>query len=291
MKTLTLGELRVDTIVESGCWSLPFAEFLPVADPQALAAERAWLEPRFADLGRGVGYLSFHSYLVRTPRHTILVDTCIGNDKDRGGVQGFHMLRTGWLDNLRAAGVDPAAVDYVMCTHLHADHVGWNTQLRDGRWVPTFPNARYVFARREYEHRRRIWDGNPAAGHRAFGDSVLPVVETGQALLVASDHELNSHVSLEPAEGHTPGNVVIHLRSKSAHAVMSGDVLHHPVQVCHPEWSSSFCEDPALSAQFRQRFVAQHAERDTIILPAHFPAPTAGRIRSHGERWRYEFID
>ncbi|MFO1425857.1 MAG: MBL fold metallo-hydrolase [Steroidobacteraceae bacterium] len=228
---------------------------------------------------------------MRTPRHTILVDTCIGNDKDRGGAEGFHMLRTGWLDNLHAAGVDPARVDYVMCTHMHADHVGWNTRLRDGRWVPTFPNARYVFARTEFEHRRGLWESGGNSGFGAFVDSVLPVVESGQALLVDGDHDLEGHLTLEPAPGHTPGNVVIHLRSQGAHAVMSGDVLHHPIQVVYPEWSAAFCEDPVQSAAMRRRFVETHADRDVIVLPAHFPAPTAGRIRSRGARWRFEFSD
>jgi glyoxylase-like metal-dependent hydrolase (beta-lactamase superfamily II) len=291
MKPLSLGELRIDTVVENEAFVLRFDELLPTADPAALAEERDWLEPRFGNLARGHALLSFHSYLVRTPRHTILVDTCVGNDKDRGGVPGFHHLRTGWLDNLRAAGVDPAAVDYVMCTHMHPDHIGWNTRLVDGRWVPTFPNARYVFARTEYEHRRRAWEGGEDPRMRAFSDSVLPVLETGQALIVASDHELDEHIALEAAAGHTPGNVVINLRSRGAHAVMSGDVLHHPVQVRHPEWSAGFCEDPALSATFRRSFVERHADSDTIILPAHFPAPTAGRIRTDNARWRYHFID
>jgi glyoxylase-like metal-dependent hydrolase (beta-lactamase superfamily II) len=267
-----------------------FADFLPASNAAAIAAERHWLEPRYARLDQGLAVLTFHSYLVRTPRHTIVVDTCIGNDKERGGIAEFHRLKTGWLDNLRAAGVAPEQVNYVMCTHMHSDHVGWNTRLQDGRWVPTFPNARYLFARREFEHRERLHAADPAAGLGMFADSVLPVVASGQAVIVDGDYALDDNVQLAPAEGHTPGNVVIELRSRGASAVLSGDVMHHPLQVMYPEWSSQFCEDPKMSARYRRQFVESHADTGTLILPAHFPVPTAGRIRRSGARWRYEFV-
>lgn len=286
----TLGQIRIDAIEETSSLIVKFSDFLPASDPAAIGAERGWLEPRFARLDKGLAFLAFHSYLIRTPQHTILVDTCNGNHKERGGVAGFHRLNTPWLENLRAQGVAPEQVDFVMCTHMHSDHVGWNTRLQDGRWVPTFPNARYLFARREFEHRERLYSANPNAGFGCFADSVLPVVQSGQAQLVDSDHVLDDAVQLEPAEGHTPGNVVIHLRSGGAAAVLSGDVLHHPIQVMYPEWSSEFCEDPQRSAQCRLRFVEAHAERGSLVLPAHFPAPTAGRIRRAGSRWRYDFV-
>lgn len=293
MKSLTLGEIAVATVVESQRVPMSFAEFLPgaAAAPEVLGAAQPWLEPHFADLAAGIGFLDFHSYLVRTPRHTILIDTCIGDDKDRGGHPFFHKLRTPWLANLRATGIAPEQVDYVMCTHMHADHIGWNTRLADGRWVPTFPRAKYVFARTEYEHRRRGWESGAGAGYGAFADSVLPVVESGQALIVDDGHDLDGHLKLEPAPGHTPGNVVIRLQSRGARGVFCGDVLHHPIQVSHPEWSAAFCEDRVLSAATRQRFVAEHADTGTLVLPAHFPAPTAGRIRSQGARWRFDFVD
>lgn len=290
MKRQAVGDLAIDTILETESIAMRLADILPKSTPEALAAERGWLEPRFARLEEGLGFLAFHSYLVRTPRHTIIVDTCVGNDKQRPGLASFHQLRTGWLDNLRATGVSPDQVDYVMCTHMHSDHVGWNTRLENGRWVPTFPNARYVFARREYQHRERAHAADPAAGMGMFADSVLPVVQSGQAVLVDSDFALDDHVRLEPAEGHSPGNVLIHLRSRGDAAVLSGDVMHHPIQVMYPEWSAAFCEDPVLSASCRQQFMETHAEAGTLVLPAHFPAPTAGRIRRAGSRWRYEFV-
>jgi glyoxylase-like metal-dependent hydrolase (beta-lactamase superfamily II) len=290
MKRQTIGELAIDTIIESESMAVKFTEFLPASNPEAIAAQRGWLEPRFGRLDKGLGLLAFHSYLLRTPQHTILVDTCVGNDKERGGVAEFHQLKTRWLDNLLAAGVAPEQVDYVMCTHMHSDHVGWNTRLLDGRWVPTFPNARYVFSRREFAHRERLHATDPTAGFGMFTDSVLPVVAAGQAVLVESDYALDAHVQLAPAEGHTPGNVVIQLRSKGTAAVFSGDVIHHPLQVVYPEWSAQFCEDPVLSARCRKQFVEAHADTDTLILPAHFPSPTAGHIKRAGARWRFEFV-
>ena len=293
MKTLTIGDVGIATVVESLRVPMSFAEFLPDAATarEVLEAARPWLEPRFADLAQGMGFLDFHSYLVRTPRHTILIDTCIGDDKERGGHKFFHRLKTPWLANLRAAGVAPEQVDFVMCTHMHADHIGWNTRLLDGRWVPTFPKARYVFARREYEHRRCNWEADHGTGYGAFADSVLPVVESGQALIVDDGHELDGQFTLQPAPGHTPGNVVIQLQSRGGRGVFCGDVLHHPIQVAHPEWSAAFCEDRVQSARTRQQFVAGNADTDTIVMPAHFPAPTAGRIRTDGSRWRYDFVD
>ena len=286
-----IGNVRIDTVVESAAVPLAFADFLPASTPEEIAAESHWLRPHFADASLKHGLLSFHTYVLRSKSSTILVDTCIGNDKDRGGHPGFHKLRTAWLENLEALGVTPDSVDYVMCTHMHGDHVGWNTRLINGRWVPTFPNARYVFARKEYEHRARQRELEPDGGYGVYVDSVLPVVESGQADLVDSDHESEGLLRLEAAPGHTPGNVIIRLQSAHKHAVLSGDVIHHPLQVKYPEWSAAFCEDPELSAICRRHFIEAHADTDVVILPAHFPAPTAGHIRTDGNRWRYSFID
>jgi glyoxylase-like metal-dependent hydrolase (beta-lactamase superfamily II) len=292
VKTLHLGEISVATVLESARVPMPISLVLPAATSEALAAARGWLEPRFADLASGNLFLAFHSYLVRTPRHTILIDACVGNDKERPRVAAFHRLKTDWLANLRESGVEPEGVDFVMCTHMHADHIGWNTRLEDGRWVPTFPNARYVFARTEYENTRAVQNRGPGDFRAtAYLDSILPVVESGQAMIVESDHALDDHLRLEAAPGHTPGNVVIHLRSGAERAVFSGDVLHHPIQVVHPEWSAGFCEDPVQSALTRRRFVEAHADRQTLVLPAHFPDPTAGRIVTAGDRCGFRFLD
>jgi glyoxylase-like metal-dependent hydrolase (beta-lactamase superfamily II) len=177
-----------------------------------------------------------------------------------------------------------------MCTHLHWDHVGWNTRLENGSWVPTFPKARYVMARREYSHWEATHKLSEDTPHRrAFEDSVLPVVRTGQSQLVDDDFALEDGLWFEPAPGHTPGNVVIEARSGDSAAVFMGDVIHHPLQLIKPEWSTFACSDRELSRQTRTRLIAEHAERGTRLLPAHFPAPTVGRIVRHGAAYRYQF--
>jgi glyoxylase-like metal-dependent hydrolase (beta-lactamase superfamily II) len=177
-----------------------------------------------------------------------------------------------------------------MCTHLHWDHVGWNTRLDHGRWVPTFANARYIMARREYNHWHAVQQRGEDSPHRlAFEDSVLPVVASGQAQLVDDDFALEDGLWFEGAPGHTPGNVVIHARSGDERALFLGDVLHHQLQLARPQWSTLACTDPDLSRRTRMRLIEEHAERGTRLLPAHFPAPTVGRIVRHGGAYRYQF--
>jgi glyoxylase-like metal-dependent hydrolase (beta-lactamase superfamily II) len=175
-----------------------------------------------------------------------------------------------------------------MCTHLHADHVGWNTVLRDGRWVPTFPNARYLFSRVEYEHWSAHPDPNPIR-RNAFLDSVLPVVEAGRAEMIEDGHEVDGALTVELAPGHTPGNVHIRLASRGSEAVFSGDVIHHPIQVYRPDWSTVACVDPAASAASRRRLLETCSERGALLLPAHFPEPHGARVRAAGDsfeiRW------
>ncbi len=222
--------------------------------------------------------------MVRAGDLTVLVDTCIGNDKDRGGRRPFHMLRTGFLDHLRAAGVAPAAVDVVICTHLHVDHVGWNARLHDGRWVPTFPRARYLFARREWEH----WTAEDEEGtRRIMADSVAPVLDAGLAQLVEMDHRVADGVWLEPTPGHTPGHVSVRLSSDGADAVITGDLMHHPVQVAEPGWESHFDSDVAEARRTRRAFCARYADRPVAVLGTHFHHPTAGHIVNRGDGWRF----
>jgi glyoxylase-like metal-dependent hydrolase (beta-lactamase superfamily II) len=180
----------------------------------------------------------------------------------------------------------------VCCTHLHADHVGWNTELRNGQWVPTFPKARYVFSQTEYshweaEHRQALAQGRPAPNHGSFADSVLPVVDAGQALMVEGGHDFEPGVRMEPAHGHTPGSCVLHARSQGDHAVFTGDILHTPVQLVDLSWSSRFCHDPQAASAVRQQLVHDIADTATVMMAAHFPSPVAGRIVSHaqGLRW------
>ena len=194
-----------------------------------------------------------------------------------------------YLENLAAIGVSPEEIDFVMCTHLHIDHVGWNTRLVDGRWVPTFANARYLIARAEWDHWKEDTNRARYTSDRYPEDSILPVIEAGQVEFVDMDYAFDDEIWLDPTPGHTPGHVCVHITSGGREAVMSGDIMHHPVQCAEPDWSSCFCVDPEHSHQTRLAFFERYANSDVLIMPAHFPTPTAGLIRPWGEAFRFEF--
>ena len=290
MAATRIGAFEVQRITEfEGAFIEP-ATFFPDFDPEVLKANPDMTGPRLVDPATGKLVFSFHCFVVRTGRHTILIDSCLGNDKERPTRPQFHRLRTPFLADLAAASVKPEEVDYVMCTHLHWDHVGWNTRLQDGRWVPTFPNARYVMARREFEY----WQGVHRSGEdtphrRAFEDSVLPIVRAERAVLVGDDYAFEDGFWFEAAPGHTPGNVVIHARSGGDHAVFLGDVIHHQFQLMRPEWSTLACSDRELSKKTRMRLIEEYAGNGTRLLPGHFPAPTVGKIVRRGSGFRYAF--
>lgn len=291
MKTQTVGNITIDRVFENEQPFFGLDHLLPGYTPDILEANADWLKPHFIDPATDQAILGFHSLLVRTPQHNILVDCCVGNDKERPR-PFWHRQQFPWMDNLKAQGLGPEDIDYVMCTHLHADHVGWNTRLVDGRWVPTFPNAKYIFARSEYEfwaaeHAKLGADDEPVL-YGAFTDSVLPVVEAGRAVMVESDWDLDHSVWFEPAPGHTPGNVVVHVKDGDGHALLVGDAIHTPAQLARPSLSSIFCEDPALSAETRTRLVERVADTSTLFLTAHFPTPCAGRVVSHRDAFRFE---
>jgi glyoxylase-like metal-dependent hydrolase (beta-lactamase superfamily II) len=290
MQLTRIGEFEVRRIVEFEGPFISPEDFFPDFNPEVLRANPDLTGPRLIDPDSGRLVFSFHSFVVRTPRHTILIDSCLGNDKERPARPQFHRMRTSFLADLAAAGVRPEEVDYVMCTHLHWDHVGWNTRLVDGSWVPTFPKARYIMARREFEHWQGVHRRGEDTPHRtAFEDSVLPVVHTGQVQLVDEDFAMEDGLWFESAPGHTPGNIVIHARSRDDRAVFTGDIVHHQLQLAKPEWSTRACSDMELSRRTRTRLIEEHAERGTLLLPAHFPAPTAGRIVRHNGDYRYRF--
>jgi glyoxylase-like metal-dependent hydrolase (beta-lactamase superfamily II) len=270
MTALTLGEVSVTRVVEIGRSTFPTASMLPASTADAIARHHGWLKPDFwdaatDDLGSRIG-----TWIVRTPEHLVLIDTGVGNDKKRDGSPVWNMRQGNFLDELKAAGVSPEQVDAVVITHMHVDHVGWNTRLVGGRWVPTFPNARYVFGGEEWS----FWKHENERGGDEYGcidDSVLPVVAAGQAQLVSDTHVIDRWLSLEPSVGHTPGHVSVRLRTGAGDAVFSGDLMHRVVQVAEPQWSSRFCYDTAQAAKTRCEFVERYADSGTLILPSHFP--------------------
>jgi glyoxylase-like metal-dependent hydrolase (beta-lactamase superfamily II) len=282
MHPVTIGRLRVSAVVERAGPTRP-TWLLPDASPEAVERHRAWLAPHFLD-ERGRFLQSIHTFVIQGPGFTALVDTCVGNDKDRGGRAPFHMMQTSFLEDLQTAGFPPEAIDLVVCTHLHVDHVGWNTRLEAARWVPTFPRARHLFARPEWEH----WSEAPGEDtRRVIEDSVAPVLDAGLADLVPMDHRVSDELWLEPTPGHTPGHVSVRLRSGGAEAVITGDLMHHPVQVAEPGWGSHFDSDLEHARQTRRAFCDRYADTSVAVLGTHFHHPTAGQIVRREGGWRF----
>lgn len=278
-----LGDIAVTRIVESEDPFRTLAQIYPDVPPEDFEPHRHWLEPWALCPVTGKIILPVQSYLVRTRRHTILVDTCVGNDKSAEWHPPWHRRQDkAWPERLAAAGVRPEDIDYVLCTHLHGDHCGWNTTLRDGRWVPSFPNARYIIAKREFDHCQ-------SSGTPVFRESIEPIVEAKQAVLVETDHALDDEVWLEPTPGHTPGHVAIRLASKGARAIMSGDVMHSPIQCAHPEWAFVSDRDPAMARATRRSLLESACEQGTLVLTAHFPSPSLGRIEVEGSAFRFRY--
>jgi glyoxylase-like metal-dependent hydrolase (beta-lactamase superfamily II) len=292
--TWKIGDATVTRIEEQlGPGSYPPDQYFVGFDRAVVERNLSWLAPNHYVPESDALVTSVHSWLVRTKHHTILVDSCSGNHKDRHFWPRFHMLDTPYLERLAAAGVAPEDVDFVLCTHLHADHIGWNTQLRDGRWVPTFPNARYVFSRKECEH----WDPqvNRAGAedpHRriAYQDSVLPVIEAGLAELVTGPHALGDDLLIENAPGHTPGHILLKLLHPEGGGVFCGDVIHHPLQVYAPDWVMCFCEDHAQSRRTRRKVLEHCAETGALLLPTHFGAPHVTAIERAGDAFAARWV-
>jgi glyoxylase-like metal-dependent hydrolase (beta-lactamase superfamily II) len=274
----TAGDMTIHRIIEQEGPFIPALDMIAGLTPELLAENRHWLKPSALD-DNDVLQLCIQSYIVQTPHHTILVDTCLGNDKPRPGRPAWNMKTDdNFMRGLAAAGFSVNDIDYVMCTHLHVDHVGWNTRLENGRWVPTFPKARYVFCKQEYDY----WvTENAKKPNAVYLDSVLPVVEAKRADVVGNDHQLGDHVRLLPTPGHTPGHTAFCFGKGSDEAVMSGDLMHSPLQARYPELSVNFDVDKAQSAVTRRSFLERYCDTKTLCCTAHFPSPTVGRIK----RW------
>ncbi len=245
-----------------------------------------WLRPHFVN-DQGHMLLSIHALIVESKGQRIIVDTCLGNDKERK-VPGWGMRNGPFLTDLVQAGFPREQIDMVMCTHLHVDHVGWNTMKVGGAWVPTFPNAQYLFARQEWVY----WSEQEAIQEEGFGpvvaDSVRPIVNAGLAQLVEMEHCLTEEVWLEPTPGHTPGHVSVRIRSQGEEAVITGDMTHHPCQMAHPEWAATVDVDPVQSTATRRSFYARYADQPVLIIGTHFATPTAGKIIRDGDAYRLD---
>ena len=287
-----VGGIEWRRIVESEEPDFDVHFLLPDATPDALAPHRAWLEPRFLDPATDKVVMAMQSYVLRTRRRTILVDTCVGNHKERRFHPPWaHRTQTRYLDNLAAIGLAPEDIDFVMCTHLHADHVGWNTRLLDGRWVPTFPNARYLFARTEYEHWIAVNEGGKKYSDGCIDDSVLPVVAAGQAEVVADDYQFDDEISFAPRPPATPRAMSRSRSPRRARArCCRATSATPPCNAASPDGARWGCSDRAQSAATRRAFLARHCDTDTLVMTAHFPSPSVGFVRARGDAfdWVYD---
>lgn len=284
MLSWIIGDVKVTRVVEVEVPPFPSrgeGAVVPQAEPEAVK-EIPWLVPHFAD-ERGYLNLSIHALLVDAPGLRLVVDTCVGNDKKRDGM--FNNFQTAFLSEFEKTGWTRDGVDAVVCTHMHVDHVGWNTMLVDGKWVPTFPKARYLLGRAEYEH----WHEHPGEEQgQILVDSIQPLFDADLVDLVGMNHELSSEVRLIPTPGHTPGHVSVEITSKGERALITGDMMHHPVQIARPDWSSGFDTDQAWSRRTRHAFLEDAVSRPTLVIGTHFAAPTAGRIVRDGETYRLD---
>ncbi|WP_315736258.1 MULTISPECIES: MBL fold metallo-hydrolase [unclassified Bradyrhizobium] len=285
--TFSVADTTIHRIIEQETTFLPAREMFPELTSEMLAAERSALQAAGALDAQDTLILCFQSYVVRTPHHTILIDSCIGNDKPRARPVWNMKTDDTYIRALATAGVSVDGIDVVMCTHLHTDHVGWNTRLDNGRWVPTFPNARYVFAQREYDY----WVAQNAKTEvPPFADSVLPVVEAKRADIVKDGFAIGDHVRLLPTPGHTPGHVAVAVGKGRDDAVFSGDLMHSPLQLGLPELSPKFDVDPAQAAATRRTFLDRYCDTATLCCTAHFPSPSVGRIRRKGDGFACETV-
>jgi glyoxylase-like metal-dependent hydrolase (beta-lactamase superfamily II) len=292
MPQFTVGEATIDRIEETYLAVYRATDIFPEFTDAIRAEHAGWLAPSHFDAASGYIKLSVHSWLLRIGNTTILIDCCCGNDKPRPARPFWNMLNTPYLDRLAAAGARPEDIDYVMCTHLHHDHVGWNTRLRDGRWVPTFPNARYVISKPDFEYYRRL-DADPASTEPVefgtFRESVLPIVDAGRAELVTGPHRLNEHLEILPAPGHSAGHVVFRLESRGAQALFIGDVFHHLLQVYYPRWNFPKNSDAEQARLSRRTVLELGASSGALVLPGHVGAPFAGRIEAAANGFRPRF--
>jgi glyoxylase-like metal-dependent hydrolase (beta-lactamase superfamily II) len=284
-RQFALGDITIHRVVEVQGAFYPAVEFFPTLTPELLAANREWLTPTYVD-DAGKLILCVQSYIIRTGHHNILIDTCVGNHKPRPGRPAWHMRSSDQYEkSLAATGLGVGDIDYVMCTHLHVDHTGWNTRLDNGRWVPTFPKAKYLFADRELE----FWTAKQkedAANHPWVTDSVLPIVQAGRAEVVQSNHTLNDLVQLFPTPGHTIDHFSVRVGKAGQDALITGDMIHSPLQARYPEIGMRADYDSKQAGVTRRELFGRVCDTSTLMCMAHFPSPSTGRVTRWGDGFK-----
>ncbi len=276
-----IGDITITQLIEITDTSGEL-QVLPDATPENLA-QIPWLKPNFVSPEDNL-IMNIQMLIIETPDQKMIVDTCIGNDKALN-LEAWAHLQLPFLEDLNRLGHAPESIDKVICTHLHVDHVGWNTRKVNGKWVPTFSNARYLMVEEEFEFWRDLEEDSFGD---VFGESVKPVVDSGKADLVAPDHRVADEVWFESTPGHTPGHVSVHIASQGEEAIISGDMMHHPCQIARPDWVTPFDADSAAACVTRKQFLARYADTPVLVLGTHFANPVAGRIVRDGDTYRFD---
>ncbi|MCX5387086.1 MBL fold metallo-hydrolase [Streptomyces sp. NBC_00083] len=286
VQSMVLGDVEVIRIVE---WQAPYAparDLVPESDAEAWQDNEDWLAPHHWDPATDRAVVALQSWALRSGGRTILVDTPVGNGRERPGSPQFHHWQGDFLGLLAQAGIAPGDVDVVVNTHLHGDHVGWNTAGTEGEWLPTFPHAQYLIPAADNFHfgpDNAYGNGLREDDRLIYEDSIAPVHRAGQAVLWDGTHRIDDHLTLESAPGHTPGSSVLRLASGTDRAVFVGDLLHSPVQILQPCWNSCFCLDAALAAASRRRILERAAATRELVVPAHFGGAGAVEVRKEGD--------
>lgn len=287
IRSWRIGQVKITKIVETEMLRSVKGGF-PNAESEGVD-EIDWLRPQFVSADGRLRF-SFHALVIETSSRRIVVDTCFGNDKQRSAAPFSANLQLPFLRDLETAGYDRGEIDTVVCTHLHADHIGWNTMLVDGRWTPTFPNARYLITRAEFEHWRSELDAQDkvmaAIFKESFDDSIQPVLDAGLLDLVSPHHRLCDEIRLMATPGHTPGHVSVVITSEGQAAIITGDSIHHPCQLVHTHWSPGVDHDAAQAEGTRRQILADLADTPTLVIGTHWAGATAGHVIRDGEHYR-----
>ncbi len=277
-----VGDVKITSVMESAD-RIPWTPLFP-AETSDNYKKYDWLVPHFITPD-GKIILAVQAFIVEADGLRIVVDTCVGNGRERELPQCAN-LQTRFLEDLVSAGFPPESVDIVFCTHLHFDHCGWNTRLENGKWVPTFPKARYVFGRREWEFWQAALKDN-SIDVRHILDSVQPILDAGLADFVETNHRICDAAWLEPSHGHTPGHVSLRISSRGQEAIITGDVFHNPIQIAEPEICSIGCMDKEISRRTRREFLARYGGKPIRLFAVHFNEPV-GRVTRDTQNWRFQ---
>jgi len=289
-RSYILNRVAIHQVIEQEIPVIDFRKFFPTLTNEIFETNRYWLEPNFLDPATGKIVLRIQSYVLQTPHHNVLIDTCIGNHKPRPTRPFWHLLDSpNYENNLASIGISPPDIDFVMCTHLHIDHVGWNTRLENGRWVPTFPNAAYIMSERELSYWQTRYQQEPDACPW-IGDSVMPVIDAGRSKLVKSGYVLNDLVQLIPTPGHTIDHFSVKVGKGNEIAIVTGDMLHSPLQALYPDLGMFVDFDSRQAGETRRQIFEQYCDTNTLFCTAHFPVQSVGHIRRSGGAFRFVAI-